>query len=223
MFSSLRASRGDSAQTIEKALLSNDFKGQEKLSKKCKSYSGEQVAAENVSLYNSSPNLTLGPKYRMSWLVQQLKKRNLPVSFDNSKAVNMFPSGVVFDDIAANIINVIGRQELGDINYSTWLINNSDFKEFAKASILGPAKEWFADVIKGEREYFVTSLCQKINLKLVQFMVESGKKIMELKEKKGKEKIPFHIKVLHLLQDHKLGGLLTNNQVLLTRAKELGL
>ena len=115
------------------------------------------------------------------------------------------------------------RQELGDINYSTWLINNSDFKEFAKASILGPAKEWFADVIKGEREYFVTSLCQKINLKLVQFMVESGKKIMELKEKKGKEKIPFHIKVLHLLQDHKLGGLLTNNQVLLTRAKELGL
>ena len=108
VFSSLRASRGDSAQTLEKSLLSVDFKGQEKLSKKSKSYSGEQVGAENVTLYNSSPTLTLGPKDRMSWLVQQLKNRNLPVSFDASKSVNMFPSEVVFDDTTVKIINVIG-------------------------------------------------------------------------------------------------------------------
>lgn len=54
----------------------------------------------------------------------------------------------------------------------------------------------------------MTSLCQNINLKIVEFMAEeSGKKIMEIKAKKGKEKISFHLKVLHLLQDHKLGGL----------------
>ena len=54
----------------------------------------------------------------------------------------------------------------------------------------------------------MTSLCQNINLKIVEFMAESGKKIIEIKAKKGKEKISFHLKVLHLLQDHKLGGLI---------------
>ena len=172
VFSSLWASRGDSAQTTEKALLSVDFKGQEKLSKKSKSYSDKQVGDENVSLYNASPNLTLGPKDRMSWLVQQFKKRNL--TFDNSKAVNMFPSEVVFDDTTVKIINVIGWQEVGDRHYSTWLVNNTYFQEFAKASILGPAKDWFEDVIQGRRENVVTSLCQNINLKIVEFMAESG-------------------------------------------------
>jgi len=31
---------------------------------------------------------------------------------------------------------------------------------------------------------------------------------MDIKAKKGKEKISFHLEVLHLVQDHKLGGLI---------------
>ena len=132
-----------------------------------KSYLGEHVGAENITLYNSSPNLTLGPKDTKSWLVEELKKRNLPVSFDNSKVVNMFPSGVVFDGITIKIkiINIIGRQEVGDSSYYTWLVNNSDFQEFAKASILEPAKDWYEDIMQGGRENVVTCLCQNFNFK----------------------------------------------------------
>ena len=54
-------------------------------------------------------------------------------------------------------------------------------------------------------------------------MAESGKKIMEIKAKKGKEKIPFHLKVLHLLQDYKLGGLIDELSRVDTRVKELDL
>jgi len=94
-----------------------DLSGQLKLSQKYKSHSAEHVGAGNVTLYNCPPNLTLGPKDRQSWIVEQLKKWNLPVSlFDNSKSVNMFPSTVMFDDITVKIINVIGRQEVGDSN-----------------------------------------------------------------------------------------------------------
>ena len=69
----------------------------------------------------------------------------------------------------------------------------------------------------------MTSLCQNINLKIVEFMAESGKKIMEIKAKKGKEKISFHLKVLHLLQDYKLGGLIDELSRVDTRVKELDL
>jgi len=72
----------------------------------------------------------------------------MSITFDNSKAVNMFPSEVLFNDTTVKIINVIGWQEVGDIHYSTWLVNNSYFQEFAKSSILGPAKDWFEDVIQ---------------------------------------------------------------------------
>ena len=86
----------------------------------------------------------------------------MSITFDNSKAVNMFPSEVVFDDTTVKIINVIGWQEVENIHYFTRLVNNSYFQEFSKASILGPAKDWFEDVIQGVgRENFVTCLCHK--------------------------------------------------------------
>ena len=208
VFSVLRATKRDCAQTLDKGLTAVNLNGQAKISKNCKAYSSEQVGPENVTLYNSSPHLILGPQQRESWFLQQLKKRKTPVFIDTNKWVNMFPIETLLDDSMVKVMNVIGNHEVGDTSYSTWLVNNSSFKEFAKASILGPGKVWFEDVILGGREEYVTSLCQNINLKLVRFMTESGKKRMQLKNKKAKEKIPFHLKVLHLLQDQKLGGLI---------------
>ena len=68
----------------------------------------------------------------------------------------------------------------------------------------------------------MTSLCQNINLKIVEFMAESGKKIMEIKAKKGTEKISFHLKVYICYKIINLVDSLMNYHVL-TRVKEFEL
>jgi hypothetical protein len=64
------------------------------------------------------------------------------------------------------MMDIIGTVETTE-SYSSLLMNTDAFREFAKMSSIGPARNWFESVISGKQEGQLDSLCQQIIWKLL--------------------------------------------------------
>eukprot|EP00536_Pseudo-nitzschia_multiseries_P009562 jgi/Psemu1/23564/gm1.23564_g len=108
------------------------------------------------------------------------KRRSISMSTDISEIqkVSIFPHDMTIDDKMKSWLNIIGKAENGS-SYSEVLMDNDAFKDYAAASMLTQGiKEWFKKIILGQADVMFDSLCQKINLKLLKFLMskEQGKK-----------------------------------------------
>ena len=119
-------------------------------------------------------DVTAGPKERIKWLKDQIKERNVPSDLDNEQFVKIFPESctAVDNEAIKKMMTFIGEDLFGVAdNYSKILMNNVEFREMAKLSSNGPYSNWFENVIRGKKEPEITTLCQKINLRLVSFLL----------------------------------------------------
>ena len=73
---------------------------------------------------------------------------------------------------------------------------------------VGHCKKWFEDVIGGENPDDVDSLCRRINLRLVEFLCETGAERLKAGTKQAEAKIRFHEKVFRMVQTKTLDGLI---------------
>ena len=81
--------------------------------------------------------------------------------------------------------------------------------DYAKSSThQDGVKKWFERIILGEDESYFDQLCQSINMKLLDLIMKTEEERQEKKSVKGKATSSLMIKVINLLQDPLLDGLI---------------
>eukprot|EP00536_Pseudo-nitzschia_multiseries_P002864 jgi/Psemu1/6455/gm1.6455_g len=111
-------------------------------------------------------------------------------------------------------LNIIGKAENGSSSRSEEvLMDNDAFKDYyAAASMLTQGmKEWFKKIILGQQADAVMfdSLCQKINLKLLKFLVETAEERKRARSKRAAIGISFHTKLFKMLQHRNMNGVIS--------------
>ena len=94
----------------------------------------------------------------------------------DKRNVSIFPKSFNRQDNPNNyFLKFIGDKE-DEQHYSSVLLQNDAFVDFAKASTHQPCvKQWFEDVIMGQNESNFDTLCQSINKKLLELVLKTGK------------------------------------------------
>ena len=106
----------------------------------------------------------------------QVDTESLPTT-NNRNVFSIVPDDwIPDDDFCKDLLIFIGREESGQ-SYSSYLLNNKAFMEFAKLSLHNPkCNQWFTDVILKKNEPDFLRLCQLINKKLIEILANVTKK-----------------------------------------------
>ena len=146
------------------------------------------------------------------WFDELIKnrKKNKGRTIDlPGKNVSMFPESV--DTNSGSIkqfLRFIGENENME-HYSDVLLQTDTFVDYAKSSThQGGVKKWFEKVILGQDELYFDQLCQSINMKLLYLIMTTAEERQGKKSDKGKATYSLMIKVINLLQDPLLDGLI---------------
>ena len=200
-FSSLRASGRDTSLLLEKGIIASNVRASTKLMTS-KSYSTEHSTSENENFYTDSYDITAGPKERDAWL-QSLVTQRAASQGPSTTNVSMFPTTMEKDHAIKIWLQFVGEEEDFE-TYSEAVLKYKSFMDYGKASTHSPeAKKWFENVILGNDKKKFDSLCQRINERLLKFLITTAK---ERKEKK--HFASFHIKIFNMLQDVKMNGII---------------
>jgi hypothetical protein len=120
----------------------------------------------------------------------------------------MFPERMKKTEKMKALINCIGDHESCN-SYSSMLLKLQGFKDFAKASHHTQAcKKWFESIILGEDIEFFSNICQQVNMRLLKFLITTAEERRSQKTDSGLAKVSFHIKLLNMLQDPLLDGII---------------
>ena len=127
----------------------------------------------------------------------------------------MFPESVdINNDKSDLFLRFIGEKEDME-HYSDVMLQTDAFVDYAKSSThQDGVKKWFEKIILGEDESYFDELCQSINMKLLDLIMKTAVERQRKKTDKGKATHSLMIKVINLLQDPLLDGLIdqqTNN------------
>ena len=120
------------------------------------------------------------------------------------------------------MMSFVGEYLVGADNYSTMLLNNVEFREMAKLASTGPNKNWFEQVILGEKEPEITLLFQKINFRLVSWVAKAGEHKRDGVKGIKATLSQYELKVLNMLQDKSVGGLVSFEDGNLNNCERIG-
>eukprot|EP00536_Pseudo-nitzschia_multiseries_P009757 jgi/Psemu1/24207/gm1.24207_g len=191
----------DTSQLLEKGMIGSNVKASTRLASSS-SYSSHHSIRENCNLYKSEFDLTAGPKQREKWVKDLMEERRaISMSTDISEIQKY--------DKMKSWLNIIGKAENG-LSYSEVLMDNDAFKDYAAASMLTQGiKEWFKKIILGQADVMFDSLCQKINLQLLKFLVETAEERKRARSKRASIGISFHMKLFKMLQHRNMNGVIS--------------
>eukprot|EP00536_Pseudo-nitzschia_multiseries_P010146 jgi/Psemu1/25142/gm1.25142_g len=196
---------------LEKGMIGSNVKASTRLASSSL-YSSHHSIRENCNLYKSEFDLTAGPKQREKWVKDLMEERRaISMSTDISEIqkVSIFPPDMMIDDKMKSWLNIIGKAENGS-SYSKVLMDNDAFKDYTAASMLTQGiKEWFKKIILGQADVMFDSLCQKINLQLLKFLVETAEERKRTRSKRAAIGISFHMKLFKMLQHRNMNGVIS--------------
>ena len=107
--------------------------------------------------------------------------------------------------------NFIGATEEQE-HYSDALMKDDSFLDIVKASTHTPGiREWFEKIILCENDNKFDELCQNINQKILEKLIDTAKdRKMKLTDQ-AKSKVSFNIKIFEMCQHPLLEGLIDNS------------
>ena len=213
----LRSSHRDTATSLALGIVATNISGMNKLHTSSVSYSAKDCVPENKNLYKSDYDVTLGTKTRAAWLknLEEKRKKNLIIAEESNKPVSMFtptfkPVNVHVAKIWKSLIGVEEKEE----HYSLTMLTEESFRDVAKAPsthtpLLG---EWFAKIIEGKMESEFDELCQKLNGKILQFLMDTAVEKAAKNTDEGKAKVSYNIKLFNMCQDKTLLGIIKEDE-----------
>ena len=210
-FSFMRSLSRDNARDISKALTTSNIQSDVKMaSKKSTCYSNDDISNENETLKKAPYDSTTGPKRREEWLNEQIKKRDLEIVPNLGTKVLIFPKDVAAaaDNSVRQFMNMVGTEETTE-SYSSLLLKTHSFRELAKLSSIGPARSWFENVMNGKQEGHFDTLCQQINLKLVNMLAKAGAAKSGAKNDDEKKAVSYQFQIWEMVEKQDLEGLVS--------------
>eukprot|EP00536_Pseudo-nitzschia_multiseries_P008100 jgi/Psemu1/19586/gm1.19586_g len=142
-------------------------------------------------------------------LMEERRAISMSTDISEIQKVSIFPPDMMIDDKIKSWLNIIGKAENGS-SYSEVLMDNDAFKDYAAASMLTQGiKEWFKKIILGQADVMFDSLCQKINLQLLKFLVKTPEERKRARSKRAAIGISFHMKLFKMLQHRNMNGVIS--------------
>ena len=204
-----RATGTDTSLLLPKGLVASNIKQTTKLISST-SYSREDSTVEK-NLFTSNFDLTLGSRVREDWIQDLIQRRGANERIDDTSSgnkVHMLPESIEKTAKMKALINCIGDCESCN-SYSSTLLKIQGFKDFAKASHHTEAcKKWFENIILGEDEKNFNSICQQVNMRLLKFLIKTAEERKSTKTDKSLRMVSFQIKLINMLQDPLLDGII---------------
>eukprot|EP00536_Pseudo-nitzschia_multiseries_P014108 jgi/Psemu1/37592/gm1.37592_g len=111
-------------------------------------------------------------------------------------------------------------------SYSEVSMDNDAFNDYAAASMLTQEgiKKWFKEIILGQAaDVMFDSLCQKIILKLLKFLVETAEERKRARSKRAATWISFHMKLSKMLQHRNKNGVISAGTTLSDEETRIGI